>query len=239
MEAIVLAGGKGTRLQGIVKDTPKPMALVQGVPFLTHIIKQLEANQIYDIVISIGYLGNKIKDYFGNNFNGVNISYSSEEYPLLTGGAIKRAISFTSDDYIFVLNGDTFVGSIDFKLLLEFSKTHKADLALGLVFQKDCSRFGKIEVDSSGRVINFGEKKCSGEGLINSGVYCIKRDIFEGSEDIFSFEKFISDNLKKINIFGTRFDGDFIDIGVPEDYYRAQHYDFNIKNILKYRNHKN
>lgn len=226
MEAIVLAGGKGTRLQKIITDLPKPMATVQNVPFLTHLLRQLNKNRINKVILSIGYLATKISSYYGNSFEDIQISYSKEDFPLLTGGAIKKALTQTTENYVFVLNGDTYVSSLNFERLLEFVKLNKADVAIALVPQNDCSRFGRIEIAKSGKVSSFGEKCTSMAGLINSGVYCIRRDILDNMEEIFSFEKFLTDSIGSLNIFGYITQSEFIDIGIPEDYHRAQTFPF-------------
>ena len=220
MEAIVLAGGLGTRLRSVVTDLPKPMAPIGDKPFLEYILKYLEKNGIKRIILSVGYKWETIKDYFGNNFNGIELIYSVEDEPLGTGGAIKKAISQVVSEKVYIINGDTFF-DVDLKSL---SLKGNSKLMLSLKLMKNFNRYGCVESDENSVVTAFTEKGFREIGNINGGIYLASRDIFDdfNLENIFSFEEFMQNNFKVLNITSAVFENYFIDIGIPEDYEKAQ-----------------
>ncbi|HOU47295.1 MAG TPA: nucleotidyltransferase family protein [Chitinophagales bacterium] len=216
---IILAGGFGTRLSTVVKDVPKPMAPINGKPFLHFIFKELQQQQIQKVVLSVGYLKEIIQAYFKEEYLGITIEYAIEEVPLGTGGGIKNALKKIETD-AYILNGDTF-----FDIPLSALKNTSADITIALkpMFQFD--RYGTVEVDTTQRIISFNEKKYCEHGLINGGVYYFKKSLLEKikTEDKFSFEKAILEkHLLDLQIHGKIFDNYFIDIGIPEDYKKAQ-----------------
>lgn len=216
---IILAGGFGTRLSTVVKDVPKPMAPINGKPFLHYIFKELQQQQIQKVVLSVGYLKEIIQAYFKEEYLGITIEYAIEEVPLGTGGGIKNAFKKIEND-AYILNGDTF-----FDIPLSALKNTSADITIALkpMFQFD--RYGTVEVDTTQRIISFNEKKYCEHGLINGGVYYFKKSLLEKikTEDKFSFEKAILEkHLLDLQIHGKIFDNYFIDIGIPEDYKKAQ-----------------
>lgn len=223
-EAIILAGGFGTRLQHIVSDVPKPMANINGVPFLVFLLKKLQAVGISHVILSTGYLHEKIEHYFGSDFENVKITYSQETCPLGTGGAIQFALSKTKTDNILVLNGDTLF-DIDFEKFDTFYQEKKTKLIVALRKEKDVSRYGTVQIDENEKIIGFIEKNAnSGEGFINGGIYLLNKKLLKNEElKTFSFEKEILEKqyLNK-DFFALPFDSYFIDIGVPKDYARAQ-----------------
>lgn len=226
MQAIILAGGLGTRLQAVVKDVPKPMADICGKPFLAHLLQYLRQYGFTDCCISVGYLQEKITSYFGKEFAGINISYAFEDKPLGTGGAIVNSLkNYQKSAPIIVLNGDTFL-KIDYKKLLEFHRENKSQLTMVLRKMDDCSRYGAVEIDKNNLVISFKEKSdVSGEGLINGGIYVIDPQIFAADNllEQFSFEQdFLMKNLVSLQPYGFVVDDYFIDIGIPQDYRKAQ-----------------
>lgn len=223
MEAIILAGGLGRRLSEVVVDTPKPMALVNGRPFLEYLFAQIVDAGVSRIVVSVGYLASQITSYFGDAFRGVPLVYVAEQEPLGTGGAIAMALMSCEADRILVLNGDTLLNA---PLATFYSACVEADARLGIVVRgvDDVSRYGACTVDG-GIVVGFGEKMGVGRGLINAGVYCVTSDLFQGYSmpPRFSFEQdFIAPFLQRLKPIGFPVDGYFIDIGVPADYQRAQ-----------------
>ncbi len=223
MEAIILAGGFGTRLQSVVKDVPKPMAGVNNYPFLKYIFDYLKIYNIKRVILSVGYKKEIIKNYFKNNYNDIEIIYSSEDEPLGTGGAIKKALALSTEERIFILNGDTYFKA-DLKEILNQHNHLKADITMATKNMKNFDRYGKVEVKNS-RIVNFQEKKFNRDGLINAGVYLMNRDIFNNFDllDTFSFESdFLEKYIDKLNIINSTFDTYFIDIGIPEDYKKAQ-----------------
>ena len=220
MEAIVLAGGFGIRLNSVISDIPKPMAPINGKPFLEYILKYLEKNNIINrVVLSVGYKWETIKEYFGNSFNEIELIYSIEDKPLGTGGAIKRAMDKVKKNQVYIMNGDTFF-DIDLKTL-ELKRNNK--LQLSLKHMKEFDRYGCVESDKDGYVIGFTEKGYRDNGNINCGVYLSSKDIFEGYvlAEEFSFENFIHKEYKNLKITTKVFDSYFIDIGIPTDYIKA------------------
>lgn len=224
--AVILAGGFGTRLQSVIKEIPKPMAPVAEKPFLEFQLRYLKHYGIKNIVFSTGHLSEKIREYFGSEFQGLKISYSHEESPLGTGGGIRQAMENISDEEVLVLNGDSFF-DIDLANFHELHSSFSSECSIALRKVKNASRYGTIEIDSNDRICSFREK--SGlelEGLINGGVYIINRDLFlktTPSGINFSIEKdFFEKQLERLIIKGFEFDGYFIDIGIPEDYNKAQ-----------------
>ena len=227
--AIILAGGLGTRLRSVISDLPKPMAPVAGHPFLHYIFLYLQKQGITDVVLSVGYKSEVIKEFFGDKYAGINIRYAVENEPLGTGGGIRQAMSLIDSD-AYVLNGDTFF-DVDLKDLYEFYTMRASDIALALKRMHHFDRYGTVEIGNKDRVLQFQEKRYKAEGLINGGVYVINKNLFKKVEEIedtilsqrFSFEKDILEkHLLPLHYQGKEFGGYFIDIGIPEDYERAQ-----------------
>ena len=222
--AIILAGGLGTRLRTVINDLPKPMAPVNGKPFLHYIFQYLVKQNITEAILSVGYRHEVIKDFFGDEYLGIKIEYLVEEEPLGTGGGIKQAFQLV-DDSAFVLNGDTFF-DVNLSDLKDFYSRSQCDVALALKALKDFDRYGTVTIDSDNRITHFAEKKFLKEGLINGGVYFFSKQLFEKIETPkkFSFEKEVFENYDaQLKFSGKVFDGYFIDIGIPEDYEKAQH----------------
>ncbi|MBL0309161.1 MAG: nucleotidyltransferase family protein [Bacteroidetes bacterium] len=222
--AIILAGGLGTRLRSVISDLPKPMAPVNGKPFLHYIFQYLAKNQISETILSVGYKHETIKEYFGEEYLGIKIRYSIEEEPLGTGGGIKKAFDMVQDE-AYVLNGDTFF-DVDLSALRNFYFQSNSDLVLSLKKLSNFDRYGTVELDANNRVTEFCEKKFMTEGLVNGGVYFFRKNLFAQVEvsEKFSFEKDVLEKYSSsLKFSGKAFDGYFIDIGIPEDYQKAQH----------------
>jgi len=216
MEIIILAGGFGTRLQNVVSDVPKPMAEINGRPFLAYLLEYLSQYNISDVVLSVGYKQEIIEAYFSTNFNGINIKYSYEEKPLGTGGALKKALTLIKNNRCLVLNGDSFF-NIDLDKF--YSSTIESKIAIAVKMMFNFDRYGTVKM-KNGKIISFLEKISTVAGYINSGVYMISKEIFNHTDDtIFSFEVFLQ-NQKDIASYIE--DGYFIDIGIPEDYEKAK-----------------
>lgn len=218
MKAIILAGGLGTRLRSVVSDVPKPMASINGKPFLSILIDYLQSQNISEVVIGVGYLRESIINHFGVYYNGVKISYSMEEAPLGTGGAIMKALQDIKED-VLVINGDTFC-PINYKEFIDYHTVHKSKFSMVLKPLEDVSRYGKVEINTNSIITTFCDKGVE-EGLINCGIYLINKDLLS-KFDLpykFSFEAdFMKKYTKELNILGYCTDGYFIDIGIPEDY---------------------
>ena len=227
MDAIILAGGFGTRLKRVISDVPKPLAPINGKPFLQYLMDFLNSqNNIVDsVILSLGYMSDKVINYFNDKYKDINVIYSVEKEPLGTGGAIKQALDYTSSEDVFILNGDAFF-DIDLKSMSQFYVSSVAELVTALKkIDNNAERYGFVEIDESFRIIEFSEKNGNKSGYINGGVYILKKEIFKQFNigDKFSFEKdFIEKYFRKIKLFGYISNGYFIDIGIPEDYERAK-----------------
>ena len=221
-QAIILAGGKGTRLQSIVNDLPKPMAAVNGIPFLSYVMDNLIEQGIKHIILSVGYKHEKITNYYSNSYKDTKISYAIEHEALGTGGAIKLASENINDNLFWVINGDTYV-DIDLQNFYNINKNN--NISIGLVKMQNFERYGRVFTDFS-RITGFKEKEYCESGLINSGVYLINKKYLKRSfpeSQVFSFEKDVLELVyNNIDIGFFESNGLFIDIGVPEDYFRAQ-----------------
>jgi len=226
-EAIILAGGFGTRLQHVLgTNIPKPLAPVSGRPFLTYLLRHLEIAGYQHVVLSTGYLSERIEQYFGEQFGNIHLSYAREEHPLFTGGAIAFALQQTLTDNVLVINGDTLF-DIPISELEHFHEQHKADVSVALRKVDDTSRYGRVETNVDNRITSFCEKNLQdiGCGMINGGIYMIRKAwlLSVGLPEKFSFEKEVLQTLtSSIQCYGKCFEDYFIDIGIPNDYYRAQ-----------------
>jgi D-glycero-alpha-D-manno-heptose 1-phosphate guanylyltransferase len=224
-DIIILAGGFGTRLSSIINDIPKPMAPVNRNPFLFYIFKQLEKYKTKHVVLSTGYLSSKISDFFGNKFNDIKIDYAIEERPLGTGGGILNAMQYCHSDEVLILNGDTYF-DLNIEVFLEQHTKYAADISLALRQIEDCSRYGFVSIDNKYRITQFGEKRDGIKNcLINGGTYIINRNkiLSLNLPSRFSLEKDVFEkHLHDLNISGFPFDDYFIDIGIPNDYKKAQ-----------------
>lgn len=223
MEAIILAGGMGTRLRGVLKDLPKPMAPVNGKPFLNYLLSWISNySELEKIVISTGYKSEVISDHFGENYEGIPLIYAEEPQPLGTGGAIKFSLQQCTGDNVLVLNGDTFF-PVNIGKFCMFHENMENIISLALKEMKDFSRYGTVDCNSD-TIIAFNEKKYCSEGKINGGIYLINRVFIESQAlpEVFSFEKEVLEKLAGSSLLKCMtFDVPFIDIGVPEDYFRA------------------
>ena len=224
--AIILAGGMGTRLKTIISDLPKPMAPIMNVPFLTYQLNYLKHFGIKKVIFSVGYLSEKIIAHYNQSFENISIEYSIEKNPLGTGGGIRMAMSNLKEDLVLILNGDSF-----FDLNLEqFYNLHleqKAEFSLALRYVNNSERYGNIEFNSSHQITSFIEKnQLNQSGYINAGVYILSKKLYlqNTKPDInFSIEKeFFEKQLNQLIIKGFEFKDYFIDIGIPEDYLKAQ-----------------
>ncbi|HET7118567.1 MAG TPA: nucleotidyltransferase family protein [Hanamia sp.] len=226
-EAIILAGGLGTRLRSVISDKPKCMAPVAGKPFLHYLITYLQKNGIENFIFSVGYMHNVIEKYLKNNSTGFNYKITLEEEPLGTGGATKLSCGKVSGKNVLVCNGDTLF-KINCNSLSKFHLEKKAACTLNLKPMKNFDRYGVVELNKDHSIKSFKEKQFYQSGLINGGVYALNIEEFlkENLPKKFSFEKdYLEKKVqmdKKPKLFGMIQDEYFIDIGIPEDYERAQ-----------------
>jgi len=220
MKAIILAGGFGTRLKNVVSNVPKPMAPIRGIPFLSFILDQLNDNNFDEVVLAVGYKREVIEKHYSDKYKNIKIRYSYEDSPLGTGGCIKKALSQIVDEYVFVINGDTFF-DVDFNDIY-----NSKNISIVCKFINESNRYGKVIFDDEKIISEFQEKKTKDSGYINGGIYFINRNVFDNYklEESFSIEKdFFEPYLSKLKIKACISNGYFIDIGIPEDYERAQY----------------
>lgn len=230
MQAILLAGGLGTRLRSVVSDRPKPMALIEDKPFMEYVVHELSRHGVTDIIFAVGYKGSMVEDYFGDGSRfpaadgsgTLTIRYAYEEELLGTAGAIKNAGKLVTEDSFFVLNADTFY-QIDYSRLVQMKQENGLSMALVLREVPDVSRYGEATL-VNGRLTGFNEKTPEiRSGTINGGVYLMSRellsDIPEGKVSLENemIPKWLSEGKA---LGGMVNDGYFIDIGIPEAYYQ-------------------
>lgn len=223
-EAIILAGGLGTRLRSKVAELPKSMAPINGLPFLSYQLNYLKQFEIKTVYLAVGYLSHVITDYFGDSFKGMNIVYTFEEEPLGTGGAISQALAKTIQEEVLILNGDTMF-QVD---LAEFYLAHtenNADFSLALKPLTNFERYGVVQLNKDLQVTGFEEKQFQESGLINGGVYLLNKSalISYSFPTKYSFEKeFLEAKYTELHFHGYESEGYFLDIGIPADYDQAQ-----------------
>lgn len=223
-EAIVLAGGLGTRLRPLVSDRPKPMAEINGRPFLAYLLDDLTTKGINRIILSVGHLHEMIRNFFGTLYKGCEVVYAVENSPLGTGGGLRLALESALSEELFVVNGDTWF-PVPFELPEEIYRRQQADMVIVLRKVEDASRYGTIGMAPDGRIIAFREKTGSATpGLINGGVYLVKSNLFASAKlpPRFSLETdFLEKSTSRKRLFGVISDAPFLDIGLPETYGKA------------------
>jgi D-glycero-alpha-D-manno-heptose 1-phosphate guanylyltransferase len=223
-EAIILAGGLGTRLRSAVPDLPKCMAPVSGKPFLHYVIAYCQNQGIEKFIFSLGFMHETIEEFLSRELLITNYQLSIEEEPLGTGGAIKLACKKATEKTVLVLNGDTFF-KIKMNKLASFHDMCGAHCTLSLKPMKNFDRYGVVELNKDYSIKDFQEKKYYESGLINGGAYALHATKFseEPLPEKFSFEKdYLEQFYTSRRMFGVVQDEYFIDIGIPEDYERAQ-----------------
>lgn len=223
-EVIILAGGLGTRLRSVVADIPKCMATVAGKPFLYYVIEYFKKQGVEKFIFSLGYKHEMIEAWLNEKYPLMFRQSSVETEPLGTGGAIKLACTLATGKNVLVINGDTLF-SVDVKMLSSFHHTFGADCTLSLKPMLHFDRYGVVEMNKDNSIASFKEKQSYENGLINGGVYALNAVKFR-QEDLpekFSFEKdYLEKKYKQRKMYGFVQDKYFIDIGIPEDYEKAQ-----------------
>jgi D-glycero-alpha-D-manno-heptose 1-phosphate guanylyltransferase len=223
MEAIVLAGGLGTRLAGRLEGMPKSMAPIAGRPFLEIVLRQLRGAGCTRVVLAVGHLHTIIQEHFGATFNGMRIDYSVESRPLGTGGAIRKALAQVAEESALIMNGDTYLHT-DYADMMRFNAVEGAGITIAVVPRPDVSRYGGVVVDRK-RIVAFNEKGRSGPGWISAGVYVLPINLEwpPGLNEKFSIEHdFFAPEVARLRPAAYEVSGYFLDIGVPEDLDRAQ-----------------
>jgi D-glycero-alpha-D-manno-heptose 1-phosphate guanylyltransferase len=224
-EAIVLVGGLGTRLRSVVKDVPKPLADVKGKPFLWHLVNRLLKADVKTVILSAGYKAELISEFVREFFHSENIEVVVEREPMGTGGAIRFSIPNILGDYFFLLNGDSFFDIDLRKFERDSFSMGEFDISIALCEVEKPERFGVVEIGRDFKVMRFREKGSENRGYINAGIYIINKSALESFlrnlPDKFSFEKDVLEKLE-LRIIGIPYKGNFIDIGLPEDYIKIQ-----------------
>lgn len=224
MQAVILAGGFGTRLKSVMGEgVPKPMVAVNGEPFLAHLLRYAAGQGVREAVLSLHHHASHIQRYFGAHFEGVRLRYAIEETPLGTGGALAFSLSILKPEApVLVMNGDCFVRA-DYAPLMEAHITAGASLTMALKAVDSCARFGQVMCDARGRIAEFYYPGNDAPGFISTGLYVVNPDIFQPHNlpPAFSFERdFQVKFLHSVPMHGYAVEGYFIDIGIPEDYAR-------------------
>lgn len=223
-EAIILAGGLGTRLRSAVPEMPKCMAPVNGTPFLHYVITTLQQQGIQQFVFALGYKHDYFLEFLQQTLPAGNYRISTEDEPLGTGGAIKYACRLVHTPTVLVTNGDTLFKG-DLAALDQFHNNHQPACTLLLKPMQQFDRFGVVETDSQGVITSFKEKQYYEKGLINAGMFALDTAAFlqEQLPVKFSFEKdYLEALYQQRKMCGLVQDAYFIDIGIPEDYTRVQ-----------------
>ena len=223
-ETIILAGGFGTRLRDVVADVPKPMAPVAGRPFLAWLLDRLAAQGMRRCILATGYMADQIQREIGTHWLGMEIVHSVETTPLGTGGAIREAANLLQGECAHVLNGDTWLAYSP-AALEQATTLAGAVIGIALAHVDDVGRYGAVETHD-GIVAGFREKGGIGDGWINAGCYFLSAPAIAALPDVqaFSFESEVLLPMAAAgNVAAWTDTRDFIDIGVPEDYRRAQH----------------
>ena len=222
-QAIILAGGFGTRLQTVLRDVPKPLAPVRGRPFIHYILRWLEECGIERVIGCTGYLADKMEAGFRSYAGGLEMTFLREDTPLGTGGAIYRALREVDYGGVFVLYGDTYFPA-DLSEFQQGAGRLERLFAIALRVVPDTSRFGAVELEG-GRIAAMNEKGRSGPGLVNAGLYLLPHDLWQQvpMPGVFSWETDLMEpKAPVLGAAGVILDAPFLDIGTPESYGEAE-----------------
>ncbi len=227
MKAVILVGGKGTRLLPLTCNTPKPMVPVLNRPFMEYVFNHLKEHRVKEVVMAMGYLPDTIEKHFGDGKAfGNSIIYSVEKSPMDTAGAVKNSESYLSGESFFVLNGDIFT-DLDLTDMLRFHRARKSKLTIALTPVEDPTAYGLVETDSKGCITRFLEKPKKEEittNMINAGTYILEREVLDyiPKDTSYSFERKLFPILLKRGepVYAYPSDAYWIDIGRPEKYFQ-------------------
>jgi D-glycero-alpha-D-manno-heptose 1-phosphate guanylyltransferase len=222
--AIILAGGRGTRLNELIPDVPKAIAPVNGQPFLNYLLQYFISTGIDKFIFALGFGHESIRHYLDEQFPLLDRQFAIEAEPLGTGGAVRNALPLSTENTVVVINGDTLY-KVRLEAIAAFHHMCGAECTIALKPMKSVSRYGEVVLNKDYTVAEFTEKKLLENGLINGGVYILNKRLFEQTEwpVVFSFEEdYLATMHATRRIFGYQQDGYFMDIGIPEDFNRAQ-----------------
>ncbi len=220
IDVYILAGGRGTRLQKAVADRPKPMADVNGTPFLEILLLYLHRQGFRRFILGIGYLGDFIEKHFRKNSFDFEIVFSKETKPLGTGGALKLAGDLITSDTFLVLNGDSFC-EINYQHLVRQHLDHNAAVSIVVTQNEYHGEYGSVSFDCHARITDFCEKTAKqSAGYVSTGVYCVQKRVLHSmpEENAFSLENDFFPQRLKERYFAHITDSPFVDIGTPQRY---------------------
>ncbi len=232
-ECLILSGGLGTRLAHLIPDLPKTLAPIKEMPFLYYLLQYLQGEKVDHYVFSLGYKSEKIIDYVKTQFPELNTSFVIEKEPLGTGGALQYAMSKIDSTDFFVINADTYY-PISLEQFYNFHKSNNSDISLSVKPMPTPHRYGTVVIDPKGRIQKFKEKSKIDYGLINGGIYLINKSYLQSKKlpTVFSLENEVFEVFIEVDKFYAQVNDDyFLDIGIPEDYQRAQSELFNVHSI--------
>jgi len=222
---VILAGGLGTRLKSVVADRPKVLAPVGGRPFITYLLAELERVSLPHVVLLTGHLAEQVQHTLGHWFGRMRLSYSVEEEPMGTAGAVRAALAYFESENVLLLNGDSRC-RIEWQAFASCHEQKQADATLVLSRTSDAARFGLVTVNGQGRIIRFREKESvGGHGLVNAGIYLIHRELIETLPSTYplSLERDVLPQWAAARrVYGYEADGGLLDIGTPESYALAE-----------------
>jgi D-glycero-alpha-D-manno-heptose 1-phosphate guanylyltransferase len=226
LDAVILAGGMGTRLRSVVADRPKVLAPVNGRPFIEYLLDQLEEAGIARVVIATGYMAESVEETLGRKRRRLQLRYSREEEPLGTGGGLRLTLSHTESDPLLVLNGDSYC-TVDLAQFDDFHRAANARASLAVTRVPDTTRFGRVQIGEGGEVVSFEEKGAgTGPGWINAGLYLLPRNLIEKipAGRAVSLEKDVFPGLIHNRLYAFQGGGAFLDIGTPKSYGEAEEF---------------
>ncbi len=226
-EMIILAGGQGSRLASVIGDLPKVLAPIKGRPFLDYLLEYFFHLGIERFILALGKGKEEVKEYCSKSHYKVHLIFSEETEPLGTGGALKKALNLISEEYILASNGDSLVISSELSSAIKELMDRGVIIGLIGIYVQNTGRFGRLLLNSKGELLAFKEKVLSKPGVINTGLYLLKgKEVLNLMRDMpqkFSFESWLESTIEKgLKIEVRVLEGYFVDIGVPEDYFRAQ-----------------
>ena len=232
---VILAGGLGTRLRPIVSDRPKVLAEVLGRPFLTYLFDQIDHAGAREVILCTGYMSRSVREEIGYSYGSLRIKHSMEDSPLGTGGALRLALPLIKSDTVMVMNGDSYVNA-DLEIFLAWFLRNNIAGALVLAKALDTTRYGKVVIASDDCIESFEEKGGSeGEGWINAGIYLLKKKVVETISPYkpFSLERELFPSLIRNKLYGYRCEGEFIDIGTPKSFLKAEKFFHGLNNVCE------
>jgi mannose-1-phosphate guanylyltransferase len=224
VQALILAGGEGTRLRPLTTTVPKPVIPLANRPFISFMIDWLRHHDVDEIILSCGFLASHVREVLGDRIDGVALRYIDEEHPLGTAGAVKHAASLLGDRFM-VLNGDVLT-DFDLTALKRFHEQNGAVATLALIPVDDPSAYGLVRAGGNGRIHDFLEKPSPEQidtNLINAGAYVLERSVLDriAQGRTVSFEREVFPSLIGDGLYGFAVSGYWLDIGTPERYLQA------------------